>query len=84
MQQWYVTHDTWHITHYKYGVVNILSKFKVPSSYGLGWTNHVMNERMNDGATIGLLHIETSAKQSGKVFNIHFQKHMWHFDLWPS
>ena len=64
---WHVTcdmwHVTWHVTHdmwYVWGV-NILSKFQLPSSYGLwfiilwisggkGWLNESMNKSMNDEA----------------------------------
>ena len=30
---WHVTRDTWHMTRDLFGVVNILSKFQLPSSY---------------------------------------------------
>ena len=33
---WNMTHDTWHITCDRVGEVNLLSKFQLPSSYGLG------------------------------------------------
>ena len=37
--KWHMTHDTWHVTRDMWHLVgvNILSKFKLPSSYGLGW-----------------------------------------------
>ena len=36
--KWHVTQDTKHVTHYMWhvGLVNILSKVQLPSSYGLG------------------------------------------------
>ena len=33
---WHVTHDTWQVSHNTQKVVNIVSKFQLPSSYGLG------------------------------------------------
>ena len=33
---WHVTHDTWHVTCERWEQVNLLSKFQLPSSYGLG------------------------------------------------
>ena len=33
---WHVSHDKWHLTYATEGVVNIVSKFQVPSSNGLG------------------------------------------------
>ena len=56
---WHVTrdtwHDTWHMTCDMFGGVNILSKFQLPSSYGLwfmilwisggkGWLNQLINQ----------------------------------------
>ena len=34
---WQMTGDTWHVTHDTWQVVNIVSKFQVPSSNGLGF-----------------------------------------------
>ena len=34
---WHVTSDTWHLTCDTWLVVNILSKFQLPCSYGLGF-----------------------------------------------
>ena len=34
--RWHMTCDWWHMTHYRWGEVNILSKFQLPSSYALG------------------------------------------------
>ena len=33
---WHVTRDMWHVTYDTWWGVNILSKFQLPSSYGLG------------------------------------------------
>ena len=33
---WHLTPDIWHVSGYPQGVVNIVSKFQLPSSYGLG------------------------------------------------
>ena len=33
---WHVTYDMWHLTRDRYGEVNLLSKFQVPSSHRLG------------------------------------------------
>ena len=33
---WHVTRDKWHVTHDRCGEVKLLSKFQLPSSYGLG------------------------------------------------
>ena len=52
---WHGTRDTWHVTHDKWGEVNLLLKFKLPSTYGSGvkvfwryfhkaWLIHSMNE----------------------------------------
>ena len=59
--EFFVTHDAWHLTQDRWHMVrvNILSKFQLPSSYGLGWTvswrfwtkgwlNDWMNQWMND------------------------------------
>ena len=34
--KWHLTHDMWHLTYDTWWGVNILSKFQLPSSYGLG------------------------------------------------
>ena len=59
---WHVTHDMWHVTCDTQSVVNIVSKFQIPSSNGLGfmmswrlggkwslseWMNEWMNELMS-------------------------------------
>ena len=52
---WHVTHDMWHMTRDMFGGVNILSKFQLPSSYGLwfmilwrsggkGWLSKSVNQ----------------------------------------
>ena len=65
---WYVTRDTWHITHDRWREVNPLSKFNLPSSYGLGvkvfwryfnkwWIADLINVCRTTPATPGLLTI---------------------------
>ena len=49
----HVTHDIWHVSCDTEGVMNIVSKFQVPSSYGLGCLGcegvlKIPNERMTD------------------------------------
>ena len=36
LDTWHMTRDTWHLTSDNWRGVNILSKFQLPSSYGLG------------------------------------------------
>ena len=36
LDMWHVTHDTWYVTRHRWGEVNLLSKLKLSSSYGLG------------------------------------------------
>ena len=45
----HVTFDTWHMTHDAQGVVNIVSKCQVPSSYGLCET--VFSQRMTESVS---------------------------------
>ena len=68
---WHVTHDMWHLTRDRNGEVNLLSKFQLPSSYGLGmkvcrryFHKPSLSELISDGgdcrtapATPGLLNI---------------------------
>ena len=35
--RWHVTRDMWHMTHDTFSGINILSKYQLPSSSGLGW-----------------------------------------------
>ena len=82
---WHVTCDTWHfVTRDMFGGVNILSKFQLPSSYGLwfmiSWSSRGKGSRsdwMNDEgvsrtaqATPGLLKILNNSKTCQRMKKI--------------
>ena len=92
---WHVTHDTWHMACDMLWRVNILSKFQLPSSYGLwfniswrlggkgwrtDWLNHVGVCRTAP-ATPGLLIIGTRDTCHGAW---HLTQDMWQvsYDTW--
>ena len=71
---WHMTHDIWHLTHDRGGgEVNLLSKYQLPSSYGLGgkvfwifggkdWHTQLINDVgvcRTAPATLGLLKKDT-------------------------
>ena len=44
---WHLTCDMWQLTYDTWWGVNIISKFQLPSSYGLEERAHLVNEWMN-------------------------------------
>ena len=83
LDTWHVTRDKWHLLRYAQGVMNIVSKFQVPSSYGLGvkvswrfWTKGSLNELISDGGDC-----RTASATPGLLINrnIFFLRGMWNF-----